>query len=119
MEFNEGQGMKAFFKKFKARYNYSVESMKNRYPCKVIAIKYADDLSRPCEITYQYVTRLNIRKASLKDLLADRLLVEKFHPSDCVKFGFISAGEILFRECAGEMDLKKRYQSIIGKMLDQ
>ena len=111
--------MRAFFNKLKARYDYSVESVKNRYPCKVIAIKYADDWSRSCEITYQYVTRLNIRKTKLKELLADRLLVEKFHPSDCVRFGFISAGEILFRECADETDLKKRYQRIIGKMLDQ
>lgn len=90
--------MLKFMKKMVNRYHYSIASIKNRYPCKIIKIKDICDLSKSPSITYQAVTKLNICKKTVKEILDDPVLVEKFHPTDAVKFGFIAFGDILLNE---------------------
>ena len=94
--------MKGILNKLKQRSIYSIESIKNRYPCRIIDIKYIDDTSRHAEVTYSCATRLNVRTSTIEDLLDDKVLIEKFHPSDCIKLGFISAGEILVKNTERE-----------------
>ena len=105
--------MKNVINNLKNGYHYSIESIKNRYPCKIIEIDYSE--TSPCIITYRCATRLNVRKNTLEEILNDKSLVEKFHPSDCVKFGFISAGDILFKNEYG--DNKEKYLSILEQMI--
>lgn len=74
------------------KYHYSVASIKNRYPCKIINVKDIDSFSKESIITYQAVTKLNVRKSTVKIILDDPGLLEKFHPTDAVKLGFIAFG---------------------------
>ena len=102
-------------KKIKNIYFYATESMKNRYPCKIIKIRNLSGSENKIIITYQAVTRLNIRESSIEKLLEDRLLVEKFHPFDSVKLGFLSAGDIFLKKDTDVNEIKRNYLEILRK----
>ena len=109
--------MRKLFEKSKLKFQYSIESVRNRYPCKIVSFHHITDESKPCKVTYRYVTRLNLRTSTFKDLLDDKLLIEKFHPTECIKLGFISAGEILFKY-SSKNDVQKQFYGIIEKMIN-
>ncbi len=98
------------------RFHYSIESIKNRYPCKIIKVKNESDLNKNTYIIYQAVTKLNIRESSLKELLEDSLLIEKFHPTDCIKLGFLSATEILIKNKSCSEETKNQYVKLVNGM---
>lgn len=108
--------MEKFIQKIKNRFYYSIESIKNRYPCKIIKIKLSNNLKDNSIITYQAVTKLNVREATAKDILDDPLLIEKFHPTDCVKLSFLAAGEILLNKSKNIEEAKEIYKHIILEM---
>ena len=109
--------MKNIFSGLINRYHYTVESIKNRYPCKIIAVSHGEGQDKPAKIKYQAATKINIRISTAKDILDDPLLVEKFHPTDGVKLGFLACGEILLKDCATVDEAKERFQKIIQQML--
>lgn len=102
-------------------FSYSIASIKNRYPCKIIGIKQNNNSSNvKNEIVYQAVNKINIRKSTAKDIISDSMLIEKFHPTDGVKLGFISAGEILFDDPALTLDeIKILHRKIVEDMFKE
>ncbi len=108
--------MAGLFKKLINRYHYSLESIKNRYPCKIIDVKNLDDFSALTEIKYLAATKINIRTATAQSILDDPLLVEKFHPTDGVKLGFLACGEILLKEDISLEEARKLYLVITNHM---
>lgn len=108
--------MAKFIKNFRNKFYYSIESIKNRYPCKIIKIRGVDNFQEGATVTYRAVTNINIRESSPKEILDDPLLIEKFHPTDCVKLSFLAAGEILFKKTNNLAEAKELYKKITTKM---
>jgi hypothetical protein len=109
--------MSKLIEKFKNKLHYSIESIHNRYPCKLIKIKHAGDFKKNSRVIYRAVTKLNIRECSIKEVLDDTSLVEKIHPTDCIKLGFIALGDILLKECSSIEEAQTKYKQIINEML--
>ncbi len=99
------------------RYYYAFESIKNRYPCRILRILDLEDLNKTTKIKYQAVTKINICTASIKDVLEDPMLVEKFHPTDAIKLGFLACGEVLLRDCKTIEEVRQRFKKISQEML--
>lgn len=109
--------MKRIFSGLINRYYYTLESIKNRYPCKIIDVSDATAYDKIAKVKYQAATKINIRTSSARDILDDPLLVEKFHPTDGVKLGFLACGELLLKDCTTIEDAREKFQKIINKML--
>ncbi len=108
--------MPNFISNIKDRFYYSLESIKNRYPCKIIKIKNVGSLRETPSVTYRAVTKYNIRECSAKDIIDDPLLLEKFHPTDCIKLSFLAAGEILLKKTNSLDEAMDLYKKIISEM---
>lgn len=102
--------------KVKNKFTYSVESIKNRYPCKLIKIKNHTDFNQKTLATYRAVTRFNLRELTLEEILNDQMIVEKFHPTDAVKLGFLSAAEIFLKNDKSITEIRQDYQKIVTNM---
>src|SRR3990167_8011027 len=113
---SNGGSMMSLLRKVKNKFTYSVESIRNRYPCKLIKIKNHTDFDRKTLVTYRAVTRTNLRELTLEEILNDPMIVEKFHPTDAVKLGFLSAGEILLKNNLTLEQIKADYQRIVKAM---
>lgn len=99
-------------------FTYTIENMKNRYPCKIIKIGH-DSKFKNIVITYNAVTKTNIRKACITEILEDRNLVEKFHPADCVRLGFIAAGSILTDENLSREEANEKFNFISEQLFTE
>ena len=110
--------MKNFIERLKNKFYYSTESIKNRYPCKIIKIKDHFNPKKTTKVTYQAVTRFNLRESRVDDILDDPMIIEKFHPTDGVKLGFLAAGEILFKSSKSIEEIKQDYEKIILNMFN-
>ncbi len=108
--------MTSLLRKVKNKFTYSVESIKNRYPCKLIKIKNHTDFDRKTLVTYQAVTRVNLRELTLEEILNDPMIIEKFHPTDAVKIGFMSAAEIFLKNDKSITEIRQDYQKIATNM---
>lgn len=102
-------------------FSYSLASIKNRYPCKIIGIKqHGNNGNVRNDIAYQAVNKINIRKSTAKDIISDSMLIEKFHPTDGVKLGFVSAGEILFNDPTLTLEeIKSLHRKIVEDMFKE
>ena len=96
-----------------------MESIKNRYPCKIIDTVNLCDFSQETKITFLAATKTNIRTCSVKNIIDDPLLVEKFHPTEAVKLGFIAFSEIILKEGISIEEARDLYSKIIRSMFDQ
>lgn len=67
----------------------------NKYPFKLVSHQL-DDHSGETTIIYTILGKKDGYEKSLKSIVATRECLEKFHPTEAAKFGFISAGEELF-----------------------
>ena len=110
--------MTSLFEKVINKYHYAIESIKNRYPCKIISTKNIDCFDKDTVIQYQAASRLNIRYSTTQELLNDPLLIEKFHPTDGVKLGFLACGEILLKEDMPLEKARELYLKIINQMFN-
>jgi hypothetical protein len=108
--------MKKALNALKNKLYYSVESIRNRYPCKIIKIQNELAIKEKSLVSFQAVTKLNIQRLPLNELIEDAMLVEKFHPTDCIKLGFLSAGDILLKNTESLSEARKKYNSILQKM---
>ena len=110
--------MKNAIEKLKNKFYYSTESIKNRYPCKIIKIRDHFHAFKTTKIIYQAVTRLNLRESRVDEILNDPMIIEKFHPTEAVKLGFLAAGEIFLKSHKSLDEIKKEYEKIIQKMFE-
>ena len=108
--------MQKVFEKIANRFHYTMESIKNRYPCKIIAASNLHDFSNTSEITFTAVTKINIRTCPIEDIVNDPLLIEKFHPTDTFKLGFISFSEILLKDGITIDEARDLYKKISTSM---
>lgn len=104
-------------RKVKNKFTYSMESIKNRYPCKLIKIKNHTNFDQTTLVTYRAVTRFNLRELTLEEILNDPMIIEKFHPTDAVKIGFMSAAEIFLKNDKSITEIRQDYQKIVTNML--
>lgn len=110
--------MSNILRKLSGKIYYSLASVKNRYPCKIIKVDHnKSSVKKTTKITFQAVNKTNIRKATVEELISDPILLEKFHPTDCVRMGFLSAGDLLFRSCSNIEECKKLYEKISLEIL--
>lgn len=110
--------MSNIIRKIISKYYYSLESIKNRYPCKIIAVKNIDKFDAPVDIKFIAATKINIRKLQVQEILSDPLLIEKFHPTDSVKLGFLACGEILLKDNMTIEEARKLYLKITNLMFE-
>lgn len=96
--------------------HYASESIKNRYPCKIIKVNISK--FAPSEIQYMAASKINIRQSTVKDLLDDPCLVEKFHPTDGIKLGFLAFGEIILDKSSSIEQAKKHFLEIANQLFD-
>ena len=101
------------------RYHYTMESIRNRYPCKIISVENLSDFSKKSIIRYQAAVKLNVCSSPVKNILDDPLLIEKFHPTDGVRLGFLSFGELILKDGISIEEAKELYLKLISKMFDQ
>ena len=97
----------------KAATEYRFMSMRNRYPCKIVGEKF-DETTHKTTVMYKVLTKKEEFEIGLEDLLDNQSLLEKFHPTQTVKLGFMAFGEIFFNE-PKEIAYKK-YRDILVKM---
>lgn len=95
---------------------YRKATKSNYYPCKLIGEKPNNAEQSNTVIIYRHIGKREIFEISVKDLLDKRDLLERFHPTEAVKFGAIAMGDILFQENPGIR--KQRANIIKRKMLD-
>lgn len=69
--------------------------MRNSYPCKLVGGK-TDRKQIRTIITYIIWGKRDGHEKSLKHLINDKELIQKFHPTEAIKFGFIFSGDSLF-----------------------
>lgn len=108
--------MSGIIQKVINKYHYVTESIKNRYPCKIIDVKNLTNFDKTSIIQYQAATAVNIRTSTAQDILDDPLLIEKFHPTDGVKLGFLAFGEILLKNNISIDEARELYLKIMDNM---
>lgn len=94
---------------------YAIESIKNRYPCQVIDIKQQNKISNSIIRYCVLGKKENAHNIPVRELLDDKKLLEKFHPSDALLIGFICFGDIILSE--KEAEREKKYNFMIKKLL--
>lgn len=70
-------------------------SCKNTYPYRLVGEKN-NGKSSETTIIYTILGKKDGYNKSLKDLILEKDLIDKFHPTEAVKFGFIYMGDMLF-----------------------
>jgi len=90
--------------------SYRFCSLQNRYPCKLVGIKCAASQN---ETIIQYIVSPGKGpfEISIRDLLDDELLLEKFHPRQAVRIGYFAFGDLFFG-LAPEAALEKYKETI-------
>lgn len=69
--------------------------IKNTYTCKLVGAKQGHENSETI-IIYTILGKREGYEKTLRELIINKELIEKFHPTEAIKFGFISLGDILF-----------------------
>ena len=75
--------------------NKKVNFYKNIYPYRLVGEKNNSKVSGT-KIIYTTLGKREGYNRSLQDLISNKDLISKFHPTEAVKFGFIYMGDILF-----------------------
>jgi hypothetical protein len=102
--------------RIKNYFYYMGDSIKNRYPCRIVKIKGHLTWMENTSITYQAGSKFNLRELRIDEILEDQMIVEKFHPTDCVKLGFLSASEILLKNEKTIHEIRRDYEKIARNM---
>jgi hypothetical protein len=99
----------------KLKTDYSLATIKNRYPCKIVGEQHLLE-NHDTEILYTIFSKRDVYKISVKDLLNDPDLLAQFHPTQTLKIGFIAFGDILLN--MPEEQRTEKYKQIVGQMMD-
>lgn len=112
--------MKKMVKKFLSKFGllpaataYHYLSIKNRYPCRVVGERI-NSKTQETIVIYKVSPRKEEFEINLKDLLDQPLLIEKFHPTEAIRLGFMAFGDIFFNQ-PKEFAYEK-YQTMVKKM---
>ncbi len=89
---------------------------RREYPVKIVGERLCNN-NAETTILYRISPKKEVFEIPLKELLEDAILIEKIHPYQAVKLGFMACGEIMFNYKDGE-DRKMKYQEIVKKMND-
>jgi len=89
---------------------------RREYPVKIVGERFCKNNTETV-ILYRISPKKEAFEMPLKELLEDAILIEKIHPYQAVKLGFMACGEIMFNYKDGE-DQKRKYQEIVKKMND-
>jgi len=92
---------------------YYFLSLRNRYPCKIVGEKFNENTHETI-VMYKVLPKKEEFEIRLKDLLENQSLLEKFHPTQTVKLGFMAFGEIFFNQ--PKENAYEKYRDIIDKM---
>lgn len=86
-----------FSEKVNAEYkeNYVGNLHKNTYPCRLVLGNNCNK-NNETTITYTLFGKRDGYEIKLRELILNKELLIKFHPTDAVKFGFIYMGDVLF-----------------------
>lgn len=100
-------------KNIRASFEYKLAEMKNHYPCKAIAQKTI----KPGEtsILYTILGKRHVHEVSIQTLMDDPNLINKFPPTQAVKFGAIALGDLLFN--LPEEKREEKFNQIKNTML--
>lgn len=109
------QKLQKFYQKIFYLIHYCSSSEANYYICKLVGEKNISD-SPNTVILYRMLGKRDLFEISVNDLLDNKELLEKFHPTEAVKFGAIAMGDILFN--LPEEQRPKRFAEIKQKMLE-
>jgi hypothetical protein len=74
---------------------FTEPAIKNTYPFKLVSGK-PNHQGTDTIITYTILGKREGHQKNLGDLINNMELIEKFHPTETVKFGFIGLGDFLF-----------------------
>ena len=105
--------MNHFLLKIKDGWHYFMSRGRNRYPCRFVKVINIGHSSKPLKITYSAISLQHIREITPKEIFSDPFLIEKFHPNDAAKIGFIAAAEVLLKNTASLQEGKERYQRML------
>lgn len=108
--------MNSVLSKISNRYHYAMESIRNRYPCKIVGVTNIDTFEKKTKVTFQAATKNNIRTSLVKDIIEDPLLVEKFHPTDSIRLSFVAFGELILSDTLSIEEARERYNKISKNM---
>lgn len=93
--------------------SYHYLSIKNRYPCRVVGER-VDPKNRGTVVIYKVLPKKEEFEINLRDLLDQPLLIEKFHPTEAIRLGFMAFGDLFFNQTKEKAFTE--YQNIIEKM---
>lgn len=92
---------------------YHYLSIKNRYPCRVVGERINSNTQETI-VLYKVLPRKEEFEINLKDLLDQPMLVEKFHPTEAIRLGFMAFGDIFFNQ--PKEKAYSKYQDMIKHM---
>lgn len=95
-------------------FSYKLSEMKNFYSHK--AVGWRQDSEGKTIILYTILGKRDVHEISIETLMADKDLLEHFHPCQTTKFGVIAIGDVLFSMPLEQRE--KKYRKIKNKMLE-
>lgn len=95
-------------------WRYHISSLRNYYPCKLVGEIEVDGENKTL-IRYRTLGKRDTYTIPIQELLEDRDLIEKFHPTEAIKFGAIAMGDILLS--LPEDKRQQKFEEIKQKML--
>ncbi len=75
---------------------FDLSILKNTYPCKLVGGKL-NRINMNTIIIFTILGKRDGHEKPLRELIMNKDFIEKFHPIDAIKFGFISLGDRLFK----------------------
>jgi hypothetical protein len=97
------------------KYQYIHSSKRNSYRCKLVGEKPSPEENNTI-IIYRILGKRDIFEISIRKLLENPELLSQFHPTEAVKFGAISMGDVLFD--LDETKRKDKFNEIKQKMVN-
>ena len=77
------------------KYHEKIQLHKNKYPCRLVG-ENTENKTNGTTIIFTVLGKRDGYKKLLSDLISNKDLLNKFHPTEAVKFGFIYMGDTLF-----------------------
>lgn len=97
------------------KYQYFYYSQRNFYRCKLVGEKPSRD-ENDTIIIYRILGKRDIFEIPIQELLLTPDLLSQFHPTEAIKFGAISMGDVLLR--IHDSKRREKFDEIKKKMMD-
>ena len=110
--------MKQLIEHLKNKTIYSLACIKNRYPCKLMRVKNLFSEKNHASVVYKIAIKFNFVESGISEILDNPDIIEKFHPMDGVKLGFLAASDILLKEFTTIGEARKKYNNIANNLFE-